>query len=225
VKKSVWIVGGDGWAYDIGYGGLDHVLASGRNVNLLVLDTEVYSNTGGQASKATPRGAVAKFAAGGKPVAKKDLALMAMTYGHVYVARIAMGANDAHTLRALREAEAYDGPSLVIAYSHCIAHGYDLRHGMDQQKAAVASGHWPLVRYDPRLVPEGKNPLQLDSKAPSVPLKSYAYNETRYTMLAHSDPDEARRLLDLAQDDVAARWRYYEYLAAMPGAAAEAPHD
>jgi pyruvate-ferredoxin/flavodoxin oxidoreductase len=219
VKKSVWIVGGDGWAYDIGYGGLDHVLASGRNVNALVLDTEVYSNTGGQASKATPRGAVAKFAAGGKPAAKKDLALMAMTYGHVYVARIAMGANDAHTLRALREAEAYDGPSLVIAYSHCIAHGYDLRHGMDQQKAAVASGHWPLLRYDPRLAREGRNPLQLDSKAPSLPLKSYAYNETRYTMLAHSDPDEARRLLDLAQHDVAARWRYYEYLAAMPGAA------
>jgi pyruvate-ferredoxin/flavodoxin oxidoreductase len=224
VKKSVWIVGGDGWAYDIGYGGLDHVLASGRNVNVLVLDTEVYSNTGGQASKATPRGAVAKFAAGGKPAAKKDLALMAMTYGHVYVARIAMGANDAHTLRALREAEAYDGPSLVIAYSHCIAHGYDLRHGMDQQKAAVASGHWPLLRYDPRLMAEGKNPLQLDSKAPSVTLKSYAYNETRYTMLAHSDPDEARRLLDLAQDDVAARWRYYEYLAAMPGGAGGA-HD
>jgi len=219
VKKSVWIVGGDGWAYDIGYGGLDHVLSSSRNVNVLVLDTEVYSNTGGQASKATPRGAVAKFAAGGKAAAKKDLALMAMSYGHVYVARIAMGANDAHTLRALREAEAYEGPSLVIAYSHCIAHGYDLRHGMDQQKAAVASGHWPLLRFDPRLSREGKNPLQLDSRAPSVPLKSYAYNETRYTMLAHSDPDEARRLLDLAQDDVTARWRYYEYLAAMPGVA------
>jgi pyruvate-ferredoxin/flavodoxin oxidoreductase len=225
VKKSVWIVGGDGWAYDIGYGGLDHVLAAGRNVNVLVLDTEVYSNTGGQASKATPRGAVAKFAAGGKSGAKKDLALMAMTYGHVYVARVAMGANDAHTLRALREAEAYDGPSLVIAYSHCIAHGYDLRHGMDQQKAAVLSGHWPLLRYDPRLAREGKNPMQLDSKAPSVPLKAYAYNETRYTMLAHSDPDAATRLLNLAQDDVAARWRYYEYLAAMPGAAPEAPHD
>jgi pyruvate-ferredoxin/flavodoxin oxidoreductase len=219
VQKSVWIIGGDGWAYDIGYGGLDHVLASGRNVNVLVLDTEVYSNTGGQASKATPRGAVAKLAAGGKPGANKDLALMVMTYGHVYVARIAMGANDVHTLRALREAEGYDGPSLVIAYSHCIAHGYDLRHGMEQQKAAVASGHWPLLRYDPRLASEGKNPFQLDSKAPSLPLKSYAYNETRYTMLAHSDPQEARRLLDLAQNDVAARWRYYEYLAAMPGAA------
>jgi pyruvate-ferredoxin/flavodoxin oxidoreductase len=225
VRKSVWIVGGDGWAYDIGFGGLDHVLASGRNVNVLVLDTEVYSNTGGQASKSTPRGAVAKFAAGGKATAKKDLALMAMTYGHVYVARVAMGAGDAHTLRVLQEAEAYDGPSLVIAYSHCIAHGYDLRHGLDQQKAAVLSGHWPLLRYDPRLAREGKNPLQLDSKAPSVPLKSYAYNEMRYTMLAHSDPDGAQRLLDLAQDDVAARWRYYEHLAAMPGAPAEAPHD
>jgi len=225
VKKSVWIVGGDGWAYDIGFGGLDHVLASGRNVNVLVLDTEVYSNTGGQASKSTPRGAVAKFAAGGKATAKKDLALMAMTYGHVYVARVAMGASDGQTLRALREAEAYDGPSLVIAYSHCIAHGYDLRHGMDQQKAAVLSGHWPLFRYDPTLARQGKNPMQLDSKAPSVPLKSYAYNETRYTMLAHSDPEAAKRLLDLAQGDVAARWRYYEYLAAMPGTPAEAAHD
>jgi pyruvate-ferredoxin/flavodoxin oxidoreductase len=223
VKKSVWIVGGDGWAYDIGYGGLDHVLASDKNVNVLVLDTEVYSNTGGQASKSTPRGAVAKFAAGGKAAAKKDLALMAMTYGHVYVARVAMGANDAHTLRALREAEAYDGPSLVIAYSHCIAHGYDLRHGMDQQKAAALSGHWPLLRYDPRLAREGKNPLQLDSKPPSVSLKSYAYNETRYTMLAHSDPEEAARLLALAEADVAARWRLYQHLAAMPGPGGEAP--
>jgi pyruvate-ferredoxin/flavodoxin oxidoreductase len=214
VKKSVWIVGGDGWAYDIGYGGLDHVLASGANVNVLVLDTEVYSNTGGQMSKATPRGAVAKFATGGKTTAKKDLALMAMTYGHVYVARVAMGGNDAQTLRALREAEAHEGPSLVIAYSHCIAHGYDLRHGMDQQKAAVLSGHWPLLRYDPALAREGKNPLQLDSKAPSLPLRAYAYNETRYTMLAHSHPDTARRLLDEAQQDVAARWRLYEHLAA-----------
>jgi pyruvate-ferredoxin/flavodoxin oxidoreductase len=146
-----------------------------------------------------------------------------MTYGRVYVARVAMGANDAHTLRALREAEAYDGPSLVIAYSHCIAHGYDLRHGMDQQKAAARSGHWPLLRYDPRLVEEGKNPLQLDSKPPSVPLKSYAYNETRYTMLAHSDPEEAARLLALAEADVAARWRLYQHLAAMPGPGGEGP--
>ena len=223
IERSVWIVGGDGWAYDIGYGGLDHVLASGENVNVLVLDTEVYSNTGGQMSKSTPRGAVAKFAAGGKPVAKKDLALMAMTYGNVYVARVAMGGSDAQTLKAFREAEAYDGPSLIIAYSHCIAHGYDLKHGMDQQKAAVLSGHWPLFRYNPDLAAEGKNPLQLDSKAPSVPLKQYAYNETRYTMLAHSDPVAAKRLLDEAQNDVRARWRLYEHWAAMPsgGAAKE----
>ena len=168
VKKSVWIVGGDGWAYDIGYGGLDHVLASGRNVNILVLDTEVYSNTGGQASKATPRGAVAKFAAGGKPAGKKDLALMAMSYGSVYVAQIAMGASDMHTVKAFLEAEAYDGPSLIIAYSHCIAHGYDMAHGMDQQKAAVNSGYWPLFRYNPTLAGQGKNPFQLDSRPPSA---------------------------------------------------------
>jgi pyruvate-ferredoxin/flavodoxin oxidoreductase len=216
VKKSVWIVGGDGWAYDIGFGGLDHVLASGHKVNVLVLDTEVYSNTGGQMSKATPRGAVAKFAAGGKPGPKKDLALMAMTYGTVYVARVAMGGSDAQTLKAFREAEAYPGPSLIIAYSHCIAHGYDLRHGMDQQKAAVQSGHWPLFRYNPDLAGHGHPPLQLDSKAPSLPLKSYAYNETRYTMLAHSNPDAARRLLDEAQRDVWARWRMYEHLAGLP---------
>jgi pyruvate-ferredoxin/flavodoxin oxidoreductase len=216
VDRSVWIVGGDGWAYDIGFGGLDHVLASGCNVNVLVLDTEVYSNTGGQMSKATPRGAVAKFAASGKTGAKKDLALMAMTYGHVYVARVAMGGNDAHTLRAFREAEAHRGPALLIAYSHCIAHGFDLRHGMDQQKAAVQSGHWPLFRYNPALAAEGKNPLQLDSKPPSLPLKAYAYNETRYTMLAHSHPDTARRLLAEAQRDVLARWRFYEHWASMP---------
>jgi pyruvate-ferredoxin/flavodoxin oxidoreductase len=214
VKKSVWIVGGDGWAYDIGYGGLDHVLASGQNVNVLVLDTEVYSNTGGQMSKATPRAAVAKFAAGGKPTPKKDLALLGMTYGNVYVARVAMGASDAQTVRAFREAEAFDGPSLIIAYSHCIAHGYDLRHGMDQQKAAVLSGHWPLCRYDPALALEGKNPLQLDSKAPSLPLEKYVYNETRYTMLAYSDPVAAKRLLAEAQADVLARWRTYEQRAA-----------
>jgi pyruvate-ferredoxin/flavodoxin oxidoreductase len=181
-----------------------------------VLDTEVYSNTGGQMSKATPRGAVAKFAAGGKAAGKKDLALMAMTYGHVYVARVAMGGNDAHTLRAFREAEAYDGPALIIAYSHCIAHGFDLRHGMDQQKAAVLSGHWPLLRYNPALAHEGQNPLQLDSRPPSLPLKGYAYNETRYTMLAHSHPDTARRLLAEAQSDVMARWRLYEHWASMP---------
>jgi pyruvate-ferredoxin/flavodoxin oxidoreductase len=225
VRRSVWIVGGDGWAYDIGYGGLDHVLAFGRKVNVLVLDTEVYSNTGGQASKATPRGAVAKFAAGGKLSGKKDLALMVMTYGNVYVARVAMGANDAQTLRAFREAESYPGPSLIIAYSHCIAHGYDMRHGMDQQKAAVLSCHWPLFRYNPARSREGKNPMQLDSKPPSLPLKRYAYNETRYTMLAHSDPEAARRLLAAAEDDVRARWRLYEHWAAMAGAgtAGEAP--
>src|SRR5581483_5532707 len=177
VKKSVWIVGGDGWAYDIGYGGLDHVLASGRNVNALVLDTEVYSNTGGQMSKSTPRGAVAKFAAGGKPNPKKDLAMLAMTYGNIYVARVAFGANDSQTVKAFLEAEAYDGPSLIIAYSHCIAHGYDLVHGLDQQKAAVASGYFPLFRYDPRLLREQKPPLQLDSKAPSLSLEKFQANE------------------------------------------------
>jgi pyruvate-ferredoxin/flavodoxin oxidoreductase len=215
VKKSVWIVGGDGWAYDIGYGGLDHVFASGQNVNILVLDTEVYSNTGGQMSKATPRGAVAKFAAGGKPTEKKDLALMAMSYGSVYVARVAMGGGDQHTIKAFLEAEAYDGPSLIIAYSHCIAHGYDMAFGMDQQKAAVQSGYWPLLRYNPALVAEGKNPLQLDSKPPSLPLEKYIYNETRYTMLAHSDPEAAKKLLKEAQEDVKSRWRLYENWAGM----------
>jgi pyruvate-ferredoxin/flavodoxin oxidoreductase len=218
VRKSVWIVGGDGWAYDIGFGGLDHVLASGHDVNVLVLDTEVYSNTGGQMSKATPLGAVAKFATGGKPAAKKDLAFMMLTYGNVYVARVAMGGSDAQTVRAFREAEAYRGPSLIVAYSHCIAHGYDLRFGMDQQKAAVLSGHWPLFRYNPDLVKEGKNPFQLDSKPPSVPLKKYAYNETRYSMLAHNNPKAAAELLERAQQDVLARWRLYEHWASMPAA-------
>ena len=217
VKKSVWIIGGDGWAYDIGYGGLDHVLASGHNVNVLVLDTEVYSNTGGQMSKATPRGAVAKFAAGGKPRPKKDLAMIAMTYGNIYVARVAMGGSDMHTVKAFLEAEAYDGPSLIVAYSHCIAHGYDMAHGLDQQKAAVQSGHWPLLRYNPALAGQGKNPLQLDSKAPSLPLEKYAYNETRYTMLAHSDPAAAKESLELAQAEALARWRLLEHWAAMPG--------
>ncbi len=169
VRKSVWAIGGDGWAYDIGYGGLDHVLASGRNINVLVLDTQVYSNTGGQCSKATPRAAVAKFAAAGKPTPKKDLGLIAMSYGTVYVAQVAMGATDAQTVRAFVEAESYDGPSLIIAYSHCIAHGINMRTGFDQQKAAVACGAWPLYRYDPRLAEQGKNPLQLDSKAPTIP--------------------------------------------------------
>jgi pyruvate-ferredoxin/flavodoxin oxidoreductase len=221
VKKSVWIIGGDGWAYDIGYGGLDHVLASGRNVNVLVLDTEVYSNTGGQASKSTPRGAVAKFAAGGKPTGKKDLALIAMSYGSVYVAKIAMGAGDMHTVKAITEAEAYDGPSLIIAYSHCIAHGYDLAHGMDQQKAAVNSGYWPLFRYNPDLVAQGKNPFQLDSRPATIGLKDYIYNETRYTMLAKSNPEHAQELYKLAQEDVAAKWKLYEHMSRQNGVAVE----
>jgi pyruvate-ferredoxin/flavodoxin oxidoreductase len=216
VKKSVWIVGGDGWAYDIGYGGLDHVISTGRNVNILVLDTEVYSNTGGQASKSTPRGAVAKFAAGGKPTGKKDLALMAMSYGSVYVAKVAMGGSDMHTVKAFLEAEAFDGPSIIIAYSHCIAHGYDLSFGMDQQKAAVNSGYWPLFRYNPDLVEQGKNPFQLDSRPPSLPLKQYIYNETRYTMLAKSNPDAAASLLQLAQQDVSSRWKIYEHMSHQP---------
>ena len=216
VKKTVWIVGGDGWAYDIGFGGLDHVLASGRNVNVLVLDTEVYSNTGGQASKATPRGAVAKFAAGGKAMGKKDLAMIAMTYGSIYVARVAMGAGDMHTLKAFQEAEAYNGPSLIIAYSHCIAHGYDMAFGMDQQKAAVNSGYWPLFRYNPALAAAGKNPFQLDSRPATIKLKDYVYNETRYTMLAKSNPEQARKLLELAEEDVSNRWKLYEHWAHMP---------
>jgi len=221
VKKSIWAVGGDGWAYDIGYGGLDHVLASGRNVNVLVLDTEVYSNTGGQASKSTPRGAVAKFAAGGKPAGKKDLAMMAVSYGSVYVARVAMGSSDMHTLKAFQEAEAYDGPSLIIAYSHCIAHGYDLSFGMDQQKAAVNSGYWPLFRYNPSFAAQNKNPFQLDSRAPSIALKEYIYNETRYTMLAKSNPEQAQKLLVEAQEDVNSRWKLYDYMAHEPFNGAE----
>ena len=217
VRKSVWLVGGDGWAYDIGFGGLDHVLGSGMNVNALVLDTEVYSNTGGQMSKATPRGAVAKFAAGGKQNGKKDLAMEAISYGSVYVARVAMGGNDSHTVRAMLEAEAHDGPSLIVAYSHCIAHGYDMAFGINQQKNAVLSGYWPLMRYNPGLRKEGKNPFQLDSKAPSIPLKQYAYEEARYTMLARSNPEAARELLRLAQDDVERQWRVYANRAAMAG--------
>ena len=217
VRKSVWLVGGDGWAYDIGFGGLDHVLGSGRNVNVLVLDTEVYSNTGGQMSKATPRGAVAKFATGGKRTGKKDLAMEAVSYGSVYVARVAMGAGDTHTVKAFLEAEAHDGPSLIIAYSHCIAHGYDMSMGLEQQKKAVLSGYWPLMRYNPALRLEGKNPFQLDSKAPSIPFKQYAYQEARYTMLVRSNPEAARELLQMAQDDVERQWRVYANRAAMAG--------
>jgi pyruvate-ferredoxin/flavodoxin oxidoreductase len=219
VRKSVWLVGGDGWAYDIGAGGLDHVLGSGVNVNVLVLDTEVYSNTGGQMSKATPRAAVAKFATGGKRTGKKDLAMEAVSYGSVYVARVAMGGGDTHTVKTFLEAEAYNGPSLVIAYSHCIAHGYDMSFGLNQQKAAVLSGYWPLMRYNPSLRLEGKNPFQLDSKAPSIPLKTYAYQEARYTMLARSSPNIARELLHVAQDDVEHQWRVYSNRAEMPGSA------
>ena len=213
VKKDVWIVGGDGWAYDIGFGGLDHVLASGRNVNVLVLDTEVYSNTGGQMSKATPRGAVAKFAAAGKPMPKKDLGLLAISYGNIYVARVAFGAKDAQTVRAFQEAEAYDGPSLIIAYSHCIAHGYDMKFGLEQQAAAVNSGHWPLYRFNPDLARAGQNPFNLDSREPKQSLESYIYREGRYRILQQSNPQAAERLLELAKQDVVDRWDHIHQLA------------
>jgi len=224
VKRNVWIVGGDGWAYDIGYGGLDHVLASGRNVNVLVLDTEVYSNTGGQSSKATSLGAVAKFAAGGKRTPKKDLGLIVMQYGYVYVAQVAMGASDAQTVRAFIEAESYDGPSLIIAYSHCIAHGIDMAKGMEQQKNASLSGYWPLYRFDPRLSGLGKNPFQLDSRPPKIAFSEYALAENRYRMLRQTSPDDADRLLAEAQDTVTERWQAYERLAkAWPTPAAAEP--
>jgi pyruvate-ferredoxin/flavodoxin oxidoreductase len=213
VKKSVWIVGGDGWAYDIGYGGLDHVLASGRNVNILVLDTEVYSNTGGQASKATPRAAVAKFAAGGKPSPKKDLGFMAMSYGNVYVASVAMGAKDEHTLKAFLEAEAYDGPSLIIAYSHCIAHGINMTTAMSDQKVAVDSGHWLLYRYHPDRTLAGENPLSLDSRAPTRKVQDFLTQQTRFKMLTKTKPEDAKLLWKQAQHDVEMRYRLYEYMA------------
>ena len=216
VPRSVWIIGGDGWAYDIGFGGLDHVLAYGHDLNVLVLDTEVYSNTGGQRSKATPRGAVARFASGGKETAKKDLALMAMSYGSVYVARVAMGGSDTQTLKAFEEAQAFKGPSLIIAFSHCVAHGYDLVHGMEQQKLAVQTGYWPLFRYNPDLQREGKNPLQLDSRAPSLPLEKYMLNETRFNILNHADAASAKHLLGEAVDDIHSRWELYEKLASLP---------
>ncbi|KAF0106886.1 MAG: putative pyruvate-flavodoxin oxidoreductase [Anaerolineaceae bacterium] len=215
VKKSVWIVGGDGWAYDIGYGGLDHVLSTGRDVNLLVLDTEVYSNTGGQASKSTPRGAVARFAAQGKGLSKKDLGLMAIAYGSVYVARVAMGYSDQHTLKSFLEAESFPGPSIIIAYSHCIAHGIDMARGLDQQKLAVQSGLWPLYRYDPRLAEANKNPLQVDCKEPTIPVEQYMYNETRFRMLTQSDEARAEALLKLSREDAKSRWNFYSQLAAM----------
>lgn len=222
VKRSVWIIGGDGWAYDIGFGGLDHVFASGRNVNILVLDTEVYSNTGGQCSKSTPRGAVAKFAAAGKPAAKKDLPLIAMSYGNVYVATIAMGASDMQTVHAMIEAESYDGPSLLVAYSHCIAHGINMREGLDIQNSAVQCGHWPLLRFDPRLAADGKNPLQLDSKPPRAPFAEFAYRQNRFKMLTKSSPKDAKRLLALGERDARERYARYERMASMGMTAKEA---
>lgn len=215
VKRSVWIFGGDGWAYDIGYGGLDHVLAQGRNVNVLVMDTEVYSNTGGQSSKATPIGAVARFAAQGKDIVKKDLGLITMSYGYVYVARVAMGFNDQQTLNAIQEAEAFDGPSLVIAYSHCIAHGINMQKGLEQQKLAVQSGLWPLYRYNPTLVARGENPFKLDSKAPSIPLSEYAYKEARYKVLLQTDEERAEKLMKQAQQSVNDQWGFYQRLVTM----------
>jgi pyruvate-ferredoxin/flavodoxin oxidoreductase len=213
VETSVWIVGGDGWAYDIGFGGLDHVLASGRNVNVLVLDTEVYSNTGGQASKASPRGAVAKFASGGKQTRKKDLGQIASAYGDVYVAQVAMGADNAQTVKAIAEANSWTGPSLVIAYSHCIAHGIDMGQGMQQQKLAADSGYWPLWRYDPRHAGAGEHPFHLDSRKPKLPLSAFTEREARFAMLARAHPEEAARLAELAQHDVDERWHVYEQLA------------
>ena len=215
VRKSVWIVGGDGWAYDIGYGGLDHVLASGRNVKLLVLDTEVYSNTGGQASKATPRAALAKFAAAGKRTAKKDLGLIASSYGHVYVAQVALGADNAQTVKAFAEAEAHDGPALIIAYSTCIAHGIEMSTAMSHQKEAVDSGYWPLYRFDPQREAAHEHPFVLDSRAPSIPLRDFAATEGRYSLLARSKPELAERLMKLAQKDVDERWHVYEQMAAV----------
>ena len=213
VRRSVWLVGGDGWAYDIGYGGLDHALASGRNINILVLDTEVYSNTGGQSSKSTPTAATAKFAAGGKTGGKKDLAMQAISYGNVYVARVAFGANPQQALLAMREAEAYDGPSIILAYSHCIAHGYDLKNGLDQQHKAVSSGHWPLLRYNPTLRVKNQNPFVLDSPRPNISLKDYTYNELRYKVLTMTNPEQAEHLMKHAQDLVNLKWKTYEELA------------
>ncbi len=225
VRRSIWTVGGDGWAYDIGYGGLDHVLASGHNVNVLVLDTEVYSNTGGQSSKATPLGAVAKFAAAGKRVARKDLAMQAIAYGNVYVAQVAMGANPQQTLLAFREAEAYDGPSLILAYSHCIAHGIDMQFGMRQQDLATASGYWPLFRFNPSMRQAGENPFRLDSLRPSIPFKDYAYNEIRYSSLTMTRPAEAEELARMAQSVVLEKYRSYEQLAGLDGGKFHPPAD
>jgi pyruvate-ferredoxin/flavodoxin oxidoreductase len=217
ITKSVWIVGGDGWAYDIGYGGLDHVLASGANVNVLVLDTEVYSNTGGQQSKSTPTGAAAKFAVAGKSGGKKDLGLMAMAYGHVFVAQVAMGAKDAQTLKAFVDAESYPGPSLIIAYSHCIAHGYDMAFGLEQQKMAADSGYWPLYHYDPRRADAGDSPLVLDSPAPKTDVGKLMATETRFQLTAQQDPDRYRTLVSRAQLQIQRRLALYQELASRPG--------
>ncbi len=228
-KKSVWIVGGDGWAYDIGFGGLDHVMASGRDVNILVLDTETYSNTGGQASKATPLGAVAKFAADGKPGLKKDLAQIAMAYENVYVAQVASGAKDMQTLRAFMEAESYPGVSVIIAYSPCIAHGVDLKDNLQQQDLAVKSGHWPMFRYDPRRAVAGENPLKMDSKAPSIPFADFARTEIRFSMLARSQPEKSRALLEKAEQQAKARYHQYQQQAEISwendGSLAELPEE
>jgi pyruvate-ferredoxin/flavodoxin oxidoreductase len=224
VRKSVWIVGGDGWAYDIGFGGVDHVLSSGRDVNLLVLDTECYSNTGGQASKATPRGAVAKFAASGRRTPKKDLGDDGRAYGDVYVAQIAMGGSDVQTVKALLEADAWPGPSLVIAYSPCVAHGIDMSQTMVHMRQAVQSGHWPLYRYHPG-VEEHEHPFQLDSHPPKIPHREFALSEGRFAMLARSDPERAEALLELAQADVDERWRYYEQLAGVERTMTGEGHD
>jgi pyruvate-ferredoxin/flavodoxin oxidoreductase len=224
VRKTVWIVGGDGWAYDIGFGGLDHVLASGRDVNLLVLDTEVYSNTGGQQSKATPLGAAAKFAVSGKESGKKDLGLMAMTYGNVYVARVAFGAKDHQTLKALQEAESYPGPSLVIAYAHCIAHGYDMADGTEQQKLAVESGFWPLYRFDPRRLAAGQAPLQLDSAVPRARIADFMQRENRFRMVEGASDERRQRLEEAAQAEAERRFRLYQRLAEIgPEPSKEAP--
>ncbi|MDR1108242.1 MAG: pyruvate:ferredoxin (flavodoxin) oxidoreductase, partial [Spirochaetaceae bacterium] len=216
IKRSVWILGGDGWGYDIGYGGLDHVLAAGRNVNILCLDTEVYSNTGGQMSKATPVGAIAKFAAGGKDITKKDLGAIAMNYGYVYVAKVSMGANMNQVIKAFREAESYDGPSIIIAYSHCINHGIDMSRGLEQQKAVVTSGLWPLYRYDPRLKDQGKNPFQFDSKEITTALEDFMYKEVRFKSLKVASPERAAALLTKAKAHVDRVWKEYKYLADRP---------
>jgi pyruvate-ferredoxin/flavodoxin oxidoreductase len=213
VKKSVWIVGGDGWAYDIGYGGLDHVLASGENVNVLVLDTEVYSNTGGQMSKATPRAAVAQFAAAGKRMPKKDMGLIAMSYGGIYVASIAIGANPNQAVKAIAEAESYDGPSLILSYTHCIAHGINMATGLNEQKKAVACGHWPLYRFDPRLAGTGKNPLQMDSKAPTMDFAEFALGQNRFRSLTKSKPEVAEKLIELSKKDTARKQSLLNQLA------------